>query len=334
MRVLIVRLSSIGDVVHTMPLAVALKNAGYDVGWAVEPASAPLVRALRNGPRVFVVPPARGWNTAARYVVAVELRDFEPDVAIDAQGLWKSALWARVTGAARTVGWPSSERREPSSALLLRERAAVPRAAVHMIDRHLALGASLLDGRTDRPSVELQIPDAAIALANEWSARGPLGVISPGGGWKNKLLPPGSWGEVARGLREQGLRPLVVWGPREEDLAREVVAASSGSASLAPPTNLLDLAAFARASTVFLAADTGPLHIAGAVGGPVVGVFGPTDPERNGPWNEGDLVVRRAPPCAPCYKRDCATHANIMNTIPVGEIVQAAQLRRRPLATP
>jgi ADP-heptose:LPS heptosyltransferase len=334
MRVLIVRLSSIGDVVHTMPLAVALQKAGHDVGWAVEPASAPLVRAMRNGPRVFVVPPAKGWNTAARYEIALDLRDFRPEIAIDAQGLWKSALWTRVTGAARTLGWPANERREPTSALLLRERATIPEGAVHMIDRHLALGAKLLEppqipgGRIERPAVDLEIPEAALRMAEDWAERGPFAAISPGGGWNGKLLPAEHWGQVAHALRAKGLASVILWGPDEHALAEEVVAASQKTAVLAPKTTLLELAAFARTSAVFLAADTGPLHIACAVGGPVVGLFGPTDPARNGPWNPDDVVVRREPPCAPCYKRDCPTHEGIMSRIPLEDILQAVDRRR------
>ena len=97
---------------------------------------------------------------------------------------------------------------------------------------------------------------------------------------------------------------------------------------MAPSTTLPQLAALVAAARIFIGADTGPLHLACAVRGPVVGLFGPTDPARNGPWNRDDIVVRRAPSCAPCYKRDCATHEGIMSTIPLEDILQAVDRRR------
>ena len=106
-----------------------------------------------------------------------------------------------------------------------------------------------------------------------------------------------------------------------------MVAASSGTARRAPQTSILELAALARVAKVFLAADTGPLHVAGAVGASLVGVFGPTDPARNGPWAKADEVVRRTPPCAPCHKRQCEIHKDTMARISPSSILEAAVRR-------
>jgi heptosyltransferase-1 len=123
------------------------------------------------------------------------------------------------------------------------------------------------------------------------------------------------------------LAPVVLWGPGEEALADAVVNASAGTAKRAPETSVLELAALARISRLFLGADTGPLHIAGAMGAPLVALFGPTDPARNGPWSSDDQVVRKVPACAPCHKRNCDTHHDIMRKIQAAAVVEAAARR-------
>ena len=159
------------------------------------------------------------------------------------------------------------------------------------------------------------------------SVGNPMALISPGGGWENKLYPPQLWGEVANGLAALQLAPVVLWGPGEEELAGQVIEASGGVARRAPASSVLELAALAKDCRLFLAADTGPLHIAGAMGAPLVAVFGPTDPARNGPWSKDDEVVRRIPACAPCHKRSCDTHRDTMKKILPATVLEAATRR-------
>jgi ADP-heptose:LPS heptosyltransferase len=128
-------------------------------------------------------------------------------------------------------------------------------------------------------------------------------------------------------LRERGLTPLVTWGPGEEGLADRVVAASSGAARRCFATTLLEYVALARRARLVVAADTGPMHLAAAVGTPVVALFGPTDPARNGPFAAADEVVRRVPACAPCHRRQCPRHEGVMDGIEAG-VVAGAALRR------
>jgi heptosyltransferase-1 len=152
-------------------------------------------------------------------------------------------------------------------------------------------------------------------------------VINPGGGWASKLWAPEGYGFVARALRERGFRSLVTWGPGEERLAERVVAASGGAAERCFPTTLLELAALFRKARLVVAADTGPLHLACAVGAPVVGIYGPTDPARNGPFSSRDVVVRRTPLCSPCHRRLCRTHDGVMQAIMPEEVVRAVDTR-------
>ena len=200
----------------------------------------------------------------------------------------------------------------------------------HVIDKNLALLRPL--GIEAVGLREFPLPFSAEAVARVDAGLSGLGgsglvVLNPGGGWASKLWPAERFGELAKGLHRLGLRPLVSWGPGEEGLADRVVAASGGAAVRSFPTTLLDYVEIARRARLVVAADTGPLHLACAVGTPVVALFGPTDPARNGPFAPEDVVVRRTPPCAPCYSRTCARHAGVMDEIAVAEVLAAAEGR-------
>ena len=310
-------------------MVAALIEAGHDVAWAVEPPAAPLVATIKGLSQTFVLPKASAYDWNDRFRIARTLRDYNPDVAIDAQGLWKSAFWTWLSGAPRRIGWMADNRREASSSVMLTETVACTLEDVHVIDQHHALLVGL--GIDDRGSREFPfvLPEAAIAMAAEYRASvgNPMALISPGGGWENKLYPPQLWGEVANGLAALQLAPVVLWAPGEEELAGQVIEASGGVARRAPASSVLELAALAKDCRLFLAADTGPLHIAGAMGAPLVAVFGPTDPARNGPWSKDDEVVRRIPACAPCHKRSCDTHSDTMKKILPATVLEAATRR-------
>ena len=330
MKALIVRLSSIGDVVHTLPALAALARHGWEAGWLVEPAARPLLERHPLLGFVGRVPAAKrfAWGDARK--VLGEARGRTYDVALDFQGLWKSAAWARLSGARRVVGFGARARREPLSRLLLHERVEQPPAAVHVVDKNLALLRSL--GIEAMGSREFPLPPTAVEARSVAERLASLGLarfvlLNPGGGWQSKQWPAEEHGALARALGERGLRSLVTFGPGEEPLAERVVAASSGTAVLSFPTSLLEYVELARRAALVVGADTGPLHIACALGTPVVGLYGPTDPLRNGPFAAGDMVVRRVPPCAPCHRRECARHAQIMQTIPVEEVLAAVLSR-------
>lgn len=329
-RLLLVRLSAIGDIVHTLPAAAALAADRYEVVWAVQPAGRPLVE---NNPAVAscaVIPASSPFRpTAVSHAVAA-LRAARPEIALDLQGLWKSALWARASGATRRIGWSGPARREPASSVLLTERLSLPAGIAHVIDKNLALLAALgIDavGRRDFPLPPFD--REAARVDRELAALGLEGpvLVHPGGGWNSKLWPAELYGELASRLARRGMPTLVTWGPGEEGLAERVVAASGGTAITCFPASLLEFAALARRARVIVAADTGPLHLAGAVGAPAVALFGPTDPARNGPWNPADLVLSRRPPCFPCHRRDCGQHRGILAAIPVDEVEQAVLQR-------
>ncbi len=329
MKALLVRLSSIGDVVHTLPALAALHRHGWEAGWLVEPPSRVLLEENPLLAQVIGAPSRKafGWGRALRVLRALRAERY--DAALDFQGLWKSAAWARLSGARRVVGWEGRGRREPSSVVLVGER-ATRAGSGHVIDKNLALLRPL--GIEAVGLREFPLPISADAVARVEALLAGLGdgavaVLNPGGGWTSKLWPPERFGALARGLRTLGLRPLVSWGPGEEALADRVVAASAGAAVRTFPTSLLDYVELARRARLVVAADTGPLHLACAVGTPVVALFGPTDPARNGPFAPDDVVIRRVPACAPCYSRTCARHAGVMDAITADEVLAAAGQR-------
>lgn len=327
MRALLVRLSSIGDVVHTLPTLAALRKAGWEAGWLVEPPSRVLLDGNPALDHVVPAPKSRPFRWADARTAVGTLRRQGYDVALEFQGLWKSAGWARLASARRTVGFARPWRREPASALLLGEHATLDAGITHVIDKNLALLRPLgIEAVGER---EFPLPPSPESVERVDGHVGPeeLALLNPAGGWASKLWPAERFGEVAQALRASGLRSIVTWGPGEEALADRVVAASDGAAERSFPTSLLDYAELARRARLVVAADTGPLHLAYAVGTPVVALFGPTDPARNGPFDPKDVVVRRTPPCAPCYSRTCARHAAIMSEIPVAEVVKAAEAR-------
>jgi ADP-heptose:LPS heptosyltransferase len=332
LKALVVRLSSIGDVVHTLPSLAALHAGGFRAGWLVEPPAHELLAGHPLIEHVVAVPPRRAWSIGSALALVRTLRRQAYDVALDFQGLWKSALWARLSGAPRALGYAAAHRREPASQWLLPERMDAPSAPPHVIDKNLALLRPLGIEAVDLREFPLP-PTGSQALAVEAALRQldvpafGFAILNAGGGWASKLWPPERFGEVARGLRDRGLSSLVTWGPGEAWLADRVVAGSSGAARRCFPTTLLEYAELARRSRLVLAADTGPLHIACAVGTPVVGLYGPTDPARNGPFSPADLVVRRIPSCAPCHKRRCATHAGVMDGITTEEVLRAIDRR-------
>jgi ADP-heptose:LPS heptosyltransferase len=329
-RALLVRLSSIGDVVHTLPTLAALRQHGWEAGWIVEPASRELLQGNPALAHTVAVPAARTfrWMEAMGAVKAVRERHY--DVALDFQGLWKSAAWARLAGARRVIGFAGRWRREPGSELLIGERAELPLGRDHVIDKNLALLGPLGIEAAGLREFPLPSPAGSVARVdvglNELGG-GEYAILNPAGGWESKLWPAERFGEVAQGLRQRGLRSIVTWGPGEGALAERVVASSDGAAVVSFPTTLLDYVELARRARLVIAADTGPLHLACAVGTPVVALFGPTDPARNGPFDSADEVVRREPPCAPCYRRGCTRHAGIMTEIPTAEVLDAAARR-------
>jgi ADP-heptose:LPS heptosyltransferase len=337
---LLVRLSAIGDVVHALPMAAALHHHGWQVGWLAEPPGRSLLEGHPYLWHVAAAPAARRFDLSQARAARGELRRRGYDVAVDVQGLWKSAAWARLSGARRVVGYARAGRVEPASSVLLHEKVELDGAARHVVDENLALLRALgVEAAGTRefvfPDLERESAQVEAALSAAGVRAGEFAILNAGGGWPQKLWPPEGYGALAPALRARGLRPLVTWGPGEEALADRVVAASGGAAERCFPTGLRQLVELARRARIMVAADTGPLHIACAVGTPVVGIFGPTDPARNGPFSPEDEVVRRAGPPDPRHRGRFRVSPEVLRAIPPAEVLDAVdrRLSRRGAAT-
>ena len=345
MRILIVRLSALGDIVHALPVLAALRKAksGAQIDWLVEENYASIL-AIASGVHRRVVVRAKASSESSAsiafggvlgYARAIAyLRAQRYDVALDLQGLIKSAVWARASGAGRVVGFDRAHLREPQAAMLYTET-VVPREASHVIQKNLSILQAL---NINEPRIELPLTPYAsgetTGVIEAAGGRRRYIVINPGAAWPNKRWPPAQFGALAAALREgTGLRSVVTWGPDERELAESVVRASSGAATAAPSTTVADLAVLMREAALVVAGDTGPLHIGAAMGTPLVGLYGPTWPERNGPWDEDDVVISRANVCVCHHKRQCLRGAPCINEITLDEVVTAAERRLNRAAT-
>ena len=302
-RLLVVRLGSLGDLVHTLPAVAAIRRAHpfAQIDWLVDRAHREFLDLV---PVISSTVPLRkssggGWLQALR-----ELRARQYDLAMDFQGLIKSAALARLSGAARVIGFDRASAREPMAAWLYSQCVAVGDAG-HVIDKNLRL-AAIVGAPTHTPEFPI-MPQPSQALdAIRAQGIGDYALLNCGAAWPNKRWPADRFGRLAKWLCERhGLASVALWGPGEESLALDVVRASGGVAIAAPPTSLSDLVAVAHAAKLMVSGDTGPTHVASALGTPVVALFGPTSPERNGPWVPADECVSRYTQCTCHYERQC-----------------------------
>ncbi|MFZ0771363.1 MAG: glycosyltransferase family 9 protein [Candidatus Sulfotelmatobacter sp.] len=314
-RLLVVRLSAMGDVIHTLPAVYALRQSFPQafIGWQIEERWAELLCAPgtpRRGPRSPLRPLVdevhtvnlKGWGKSLFSISTLQgiatvwndVRAAYYDVAVDLQGAMRSAVLARWSGA-RVVYGAAEPREAPAALWYTRKAVAQGR---HVIEQNLSI-AEAITGR----QMKLSASDISCQLPNDPQAEAQVGqdlaqrgigefaILNPGAGWGAKRWPAERYGEVARRLAGMGICPLINCGPGEEDLFRAVLAASGGTAK---PTSgsITELIALTRRARLFIGGDTGPLHLAAALRVPVVGIYGPTDPARNGPYGTRSIVLR------------------------------------------
>lgn len=308
-RILIVRLSAIGDSIHTLPVLCALRDRFPNamLAWVIEEKAATLLRGHKALDELIAVP--RGFLKSPRAVWSLRRRlsALNFDVALDTQSLTKSALVARLSAARRRIGFSGRWGRELSP--WLNSELVRPRS-LHVIDRYLELLEPL--GIT-APAVRFDVPldDSERAAAARWVAEagltGGYALLNPGAGWPSKLWPADRYAAVARHLGQRWSLPSVALhaGDQERAWAEQIVGRSSGWAKLAPPTSLRELAALAAPTApavgdkrgggarLFVGSDTGPLHLAVAMGTPCVGLYGPWPASETGPYGLGNVAVQK-----------------------------------------
>jgi heptosyltransferase-1 len=331
MNFLIVRLGALGDIVHTIPAAAALRRAYPQarIDWIVDEKHRDILDLVEGLDRVIVLrrPAARGWIEATR-----QLRAGRYDAALDFQGLMKSAVLARASGATRVLGFSIWHLREKGARPFYSESietgASDPGQTLHIIQKNLRLLTAVGVEEFGIEFPLLRVPSAARDAMRAAAGGRPVALINPGAAWPNKCWYTDRFGELASFLHDvRGMVPFVLWGPGEQGLAERVIEASQGTAHLAPPTRLADLVEICRDAELMVSGDTGPLHIAAAVGTPIVSIFGPTDPARNGPWRAEDVAVSRYTACGCHYDRRCRQPQWCLTTIPLVEVTAAVQRR-------
>ena len=305
------RLSAMGDVIHTLPAAQALRDAFPNamIGWLIEERWAELLCAPgtpRRGPRSAQRPLVdwvhtvnlTGWRKSLFSIPTVQqiakawndVRAAHYEIAVDLQGAIRSAILARWSGA-RVVYGAAEPRESPAS--LWYTRPVIARGA-HVIEQNLSIAESVTQEKMQSPLVRLPRDAAAERRIEAHLAAASIrdfAILNPGAGWGAKRWPAQRYGEVAKVLAADGLRSILNCGPGEENLAREAEAASEGAAK-AMQCSISELIALTRRARLFIGGDTGPMHLAAALRVPVVAIFGPTDPARNGPYSTRSVVLR------------------------------------------
>lgn len=309
------RLGAMGDILHALPAVTALRSAHpeWHIGWAIEPHWRPLLCAESRqadsgrGPEMPLVDrvhrvPAKQWGRAPLRMqtvreirsIGLELRAEHYNVCLDLQGAVRSAWIGRMARPRRMIG--EAEPREPVARFLFGER--VSTAGAHVIEQALEVASAIAGEALSFEPPALPLDAAAEVWCDALGIGARAVLVNPGAGWGAKRWPAERYGEVASALAGKGFDVLVNAGPTEKDLAEEMLRASHGAARCVVPT-LGQLIALTRRVSLMIGGDTGPLHLACALRIPVVGIFGPTDPARNGPFGCEFRVLRH-----PESKRD------------------------------
>jgi heptosyltransferase-1 len=341
-RILIVRLSAMGDIIHTLPAAQALREAFPHamIGWLVEERWAELLYAPgtpRRGPRSMQRPLAdwvhivslNKWKKSLLAIPTLEqiarvwndVRSAHYDVAVDLQGAIRSAVLARFSGAQVIYG-AADPRESPAS--LWYSRQVVTRGT-HVVEQNLSIVETVAQQKLALPPVQFPRDlEAERRIDQQLFAAGvgPFAILNPGAGWGAKRWPAERYGQVAQSLAAQGLHSILNCGPGEENLARAAEAASAGAATPLQ-SSLTELIALTRRARLFIGGDTGPMHLAAALHVPVVAIFGPTDPARNGPYGTQSVVLRN--PGSPTTHARRAQPDEGMLEIGVDVVVKAAR---------
>lgn len=317
MDLLLVKMSSLGDVIHTLPLASRLR-AGLDcrIHWVVNETLAPLVGQCPDVDRVIPFPRHRFVSGLPDFIK--DLRSHRYEMAVDVQGLLKSALVSYWSGSRRRIGLRSS--REGAS-LFYHELVGPAAIQGHAVDRYLEVAnyLGLADGR----------PQFNLALNNNSGGKGKgqkkLVTISPFARWKSKRWPREMFAQVAQMIMENDLAQVIFMGGQEERREMDEIAGlmSQPPVDLVGSTDLKEMARVLSDSDLLLCNDSGPMHLAAAVGCKVVALFGPTCPERTGPYGDTHQVLRNCVDCSPCFRRECKSDFSCLTGIRVEAVYQS-----------
>ncbi len=340
MKILFVKLSSIGDIVHTLPTLAAVRKAlpNAEISWAVEKSSAEILRGNRSITNLIEIDTRslRGGKVIEEILLDAgrqmrEIRRFSYDIALDFQGLLKSAAIAKLSKAKRRYGFAKQNLREPASRFLLTKTFETPKK-IHIIGKNLTLAEKAL--QIEIPTESFEFPIATEAAHHAEAARiiaetgENFAILNPAGGWVTKLWHAEKFGALADRLwEENGLTSVVTTAPNETELAQKVLQNSNSGKTILAQTSLKGFYELAKRTKIYVGGDTGPTHLAVAASAPVVGIFGPTEWWRNGSPNSLDICVERNDiNCrVDCHRRTCSNW--ICMDISVETVLGAVQKR-------
>ena len=315
-KILIIRTSSIGDIIHALPFLISLKKSfpEKEFYWLVKPSYSPL---LQKNPFLSGIVYDRFPNLSS----LSDLKKGNFEIAFDLQGLLRTAIIPVLAGIPHRWGW-----KRPKEKVTKFYNVTFWSFSLHMVERYLDW-VEFLGGKG---CAEFPLPEN-----QEWRRRAkdffstypsPRVLLLPGGGWENKRWPVKKFSILAFLLSQEGFSVFVMWGPGEEILARYIEDKSKGKAIVLPPLDIFGMIEFLREVDIVVGGDTGPLHIAAALGKKVVGLYGPTDYRRNGPYTPFKKVFFSKRKCSPCWKRKCPlTPAPCMEEISVREVREAVE---------
>ncbi|MFI5174310.1 MAG: lipopolysaccharide heptosyltransferase I [Terriglobia bacterium] len=352
MKILIVKLGSIGDVIHAMPAVTRLRRALPEarIDWVVERYARPVLSHAQSVDRIIEIDTLRwrrsvfdraNWRKMRQTVR--DLRGMHYDVVFDLQGLWKSAVVAFLADAREVVGGDRHSLREPHSSIFYSRRIDRKLQRENVIYEHLKIVEAYLQTRNSsggaipsnaRELVPLEFDRLFGEAERDWVDEElkrrqwkHFVIVNPGAQWKSKRWPTENYARLSRRLMEELGRPVVITvGPSEEKLGRQILADLPNQPAVVLAPGLSQFAALAERASLFVGPDTGPLHIAAACRTPIVGIYASTDPVRNGPFHPADLVVQQNQCGRYCYRRDCGKRLCITG-IPVEAVFKAVQSR-------
>ena len=360
-KILLIKPSAVGDVVHTIPVLNKLRRRYpmAQLDWLVTPAIAELLRHHPATTRIIEFE-REAWSTPWRLApfasygrLAAKLRAASYDLVVDMHGRFRTAALTLATGAPARIGfdrprarvWDASPRKFPEQArkhawqgaregswLAYTHHIPVPTLDLHAVDRYLNVGQILgLDG--EPADFSFPIPRSAVfrveaLLAEHGADRGDIVIMAPGTVWETKHWGSDKFAEVARHFLSKDSAVVLIGSQRERVVCEEVVALAPGVIDLAGMTALSELAALIQRSTISITNDSGPMHLAVALDRPVISIFGPTDPVWIGPYRRGDAVLRADLECSPCYLRKlkhCHHHHACMRSVSAPAVIERAE---------
>ena len=334
LKILVIRLSSPGDILHALPAFAGLRAAFPDakIDWLVGKSAGFLLSAVRGINTVHTFDKTTVFQSTLRsplWSLIRRLRAEQYDFSIDFQGLLKTAFLGYMSGASTRIGFPKNLVREPPAHWFYNRMPCKPEKTVHVIEMNRLL-AGCIGTEIVKAELDLFVDDKDTGYIESLIEKRGLNnfvVLNPGGGWSSKTWKPEYFGQLAGKIqRELNHQVVVTTGPGEESLYEAISAQCSPPLPIHLQISFLQLIPLLRMARLLVGGDTGPFHLACALNTAVVGIYGPTCPVRNGPWGRNDEVVVRTLPCSLCYKRDCPADNACMD-IGVDEVFAAVTRR-------